>query len=124
MLKYAALLDTRADVITGQFNRDLSLNRLVEIDLLEVKVLKVTTDRMMLLLLDDDRNRIRSFNLEIEQRMAFTQNDPGVTTLDLECGRFLAIRVDDAGNFAVTTQATGDSGTEFGAGSGGKRCAF
>ena len=51
MLEHAALLDAGADVVTGQLDRDLGLNRLVEVDLLEVEVLEVAAHRVVLLLL-------------------------------------------------------------------------
>ena len=115
---------SNSEIVTGQLDRDLGLNRLVEVDLLEVEVLEIAAHRVVLLLLDHDRNRIAAFDVKIEQRVAFTQDHPGVATFDLKGGRFLAVRVDDPGDLAVTAEALGDSGAEIGTGCGVECCSI
>jgi hypothetical protein len=54
VLEHAAALDAGSAVGPLQLDCDLGLNRLVELHLLQVDVLQVTTHGMQLLLLDDD----------------------------------------------------------------------
>ena len=87
-------------------------------------MLKVAADRVMLLLLDHDRHRVRSLDLEVEQGVAFTQDHPGFTALHLERGRILSAGVDDTWNLAVTPEAAGGPGAEFSSRRCGKGCAL
>jgi hypothetical protein len=107
-------------IFTFEHDRYLSLDLHVESDLLKVEVLKVATHRVMLLLLDNHRHRIRPFDLEVKQRVALTEDDPRIAALDLERNRVGTFRIDDPGNLAIPPQAAGGPGAELIAGRSGE----
>ena len=70
MLEHAALFDAGRGLGALELDRDLGLDRLVELHFLQVDVLEVAAHRVQLLLLDHDRHRFRALELEIEERLA------------------------------------------------------
>ena len=100
-----------------QLDRHLGLDRLVELDLLQVDVLEAAAHRVQLLVLDDDRDGFAALDLEVEQRGALADHRAHLAFGDLEGGRLRAARVDDAGHQALAAQAAGGAGAELGAGS-------
>ena len=118
VLQDAALFDAGRALGALQLDRDLGLDRLSEVHLLQVDVLEVAAHRVQLLLLDDDRNRSRSLDLEVEERVAVGEDRLHVARRDLEGARFGAAGVDDAGNQPPAPQAAGGARAELRAGSG------
>ena len=100
-----------------ELDRDLGLDLLVELDLLEVDVLEVAADRVELLLLDDDRDRGGALELEVEQRLAAGEDGADLAFPGLEGARVAAAAVDDAGHQALAPQAARAARAEVRAGS-------
>ena len=67
-----------------ELDRDLGLDRLVELDLLQVDVLEAAADRVQLLLLDHDRDRFAALDLEVEERGALGEDVADLAFGDLE----------------------------------------
>ena len=70
VLEHAALLDAGRLLGADELDRDVGLDLLVEVDLLEVEVDEVAADRVALLLLDHHRDRSRALDLEVEEGAA------------------------------------------------------
>ena len=98
-----------------ELDRDLGLDRLFEVHLLQVDVLKAAADRVELLLLDHDRDGFAAVDLEVEQRGALGDDVADLAFGDLKGGRLGAARVDDAGHQALAAQAAGGARAEVGA---------
>ena len=98
-----------------ELDRDVGLDRDVEVDLLAVEVHEVAADRVALLLLDDDRDGSCALDLEVEERVALADEEREVVGVGLEGARGLPARVDDAGDQALAAQAAGGAGAERGA---------
>ena len=118
MLEHAAGLDAGGVVAALELDRDLGLDRLVELHLLKVDVLEAAPDRVQLLLLDDDRDRVPALELEVEEGGAAAEHRADVALDDLEGAGLRAAGVDDARNEAVAAQAPGGAGAELRARSG------
>ena len=96
MLEHAALLDAGGVVGALELDRDLGLDRLVELHLLQVDVLEAAADRVQLLVLDDDRDAFRALELEVEERGAAGEHVADLALGDLEGAGLRAAGVDDA----------------------------
>ena len=118
VLEHAAALDAGGVLGALELDRDLGLDRLVELHLLQVDVLEAAADRVQLLLLDHDRDRFAALDLEVEERGALGDDRAHLAFGDLEGARLRAAGVDDARAPAVAAQAARGAGAELGAGSG------
>ena len=107
VLEHAALRTPGAWSAALELDRDLGLDLLVEADLEAVEVQDLTAHRVVLLLLDHDRDRLGAVDLEVEQRVALREQDAEVAGGDLEGAGLAALAVDDAGNEALPAQASG-----------------
>ena len=116
MLEHAAAFDAGGDLGALELDRDLGLDRLVELHLLQVDVLEVAAHRVMLLLLDHDRNGFAALDLEVEEGGAFAQHAADVAFGHLKGAGIRAAAVDDAQHEALAPQAAGDPGAELGSG--------
>ena len=74
VLEHAAAFDAGGVLGALELDRDLGLDRLVELDLLQVDVLEAAADRVQLLLLDDDRDGFAALDLEVEERRALADD--------------------------------------------------
>jgi len=97
-------------------DRDLGLDRLVELYLVQVEVLEVAAHRVALLLLDHHRHGAYSLDIEVEQGVALGENGAGVALGDLKRARLLTVCVDDAGHEALAAQAAALARAELAAG--------
>ena len=95
-----------------ELDRHVGLDLDVERDLLAVEVDQVAADGVALLLLDDDRDRLRPLDLEVEEGVALADEEAEVVRVGLEGARGLAGLVDDAGDQPVAAQAAGRAGAE------------
>ena len=124
VLEHAAPLDAGRVLGALQLDRDLGLDLLVELDLLQVDVLEAAAHRVQLLLLDDDRDGFAALDLEVEEgrrrslRTLRTSRSP-----TWNGARLRAAGVDDARDQPVAAQAAGVAGAELRAGSGLESCA-
>jgi predicted unusual protein kinase regulating ubiquinone biosynthesis (AarF/ABC1/UbiB family) len=118
VLEHAALFDARRRLGALELDRDLGLDRLVELHFLQVDVLEQPLDRVQLLLLDHDWYGFRTLDLEVEERLAAGQHGADLAFARLEGARILATGVDDAGNELLAAQAAGAARAEIGARSG------
>jgi len=98
-----------------ELDRDLSLDRLVELDLLQVDVLEAAPHRVQLLLLDHDRDGFAAVDLEVEEGGALGEDRANLAFGDLERGRLGAARVDDARHQPLAAQAARGARAEIGA---------
>ena len=73
VLEHAAGFDAGGVLDALELDRDLGLDRLVELHLLQVDVLDAAADRVQLLLLDDDRDGFGALDLEVEERRALVR---------------------------------------------------
>ena len=96
VLEHAALLDAGRLLGSEQLDRHVGLDLVVELDLLEVEVDQVAAHRVALLLLDHDRDRARSLDLEVEQRAAVDEHVASIARGDLKGPRLRPVAVDDA----------------------------
>ena len=76
VLEHAAGLDAGRVLGALELDRDLGLDRLVELDLLQVDVLEAAAHRVQLLLLDHDRDGLAALDLEVEERRALARGSP------------------------------------------------
>ena len=74
MLEHAAAFDAGGGLGALELDRDLGLDRLVELHLLQVDVLEAAADRVQLLLLDHDRDGFAALDLEVEERGALADD--------------------------------------------------
>ncbi len=74
VLEHAAGLDARGVLDALELDRDIGLDRFVELHLLQVEVLDAAPHRVQLLLLDDYRDGFGALDLEIEERRALMQD--------------------------------------------------
>ena len=81
-------------------------------------MLEVAAHRVQLLLLDDDRHRLRPLDLEVEERVAVGEHGVHLALGHLEGPRLGAAAVDDARHETAAPQAAGGPGAELRAGSG------
>ena len=84
VLEHAAGLDAGGVLDALELDRDLGLDRLVELHLLQVEVLDAAAHRVQLLLLDDDRDGFGALDLEVEERRALVQDRAHLAFGDLE----------------------------------------
>ena len=98
-----------------ELDRDVRLDRLVEVDLLEIDVAERAAHRVQLLLLDHDRARFAAVDREVEQRGALGDHVADLPFGHLEGGRLGAAGVDDAGDEPLAAHAASVAGTEIGA---------
>ncbi len=115
VLEHAALLDAGGVLGADQLDRDVGLDLLVELDLVEVEVQEVVADGVALLLLEHHRNRRRALDLDVEEGAAVDQDVAHRTRLDLERTGLVAAAVDDAGHQPLAAQATALARAEVGA---------
>ena len=115
VLEHAALLDAGGVLGADQLDRDVGLDLLVELDLVEVEVQEVVADGVALLLLEHHRNRRRALDLDVEQRAAVDQDVAHRARLGLERTRLVAAAVDDAGHQSLAAQASALARAEVGA---------
>ena len=73
VLEHAAAFDAGGDLGALELDRDLGLDRLVELHLLQVDVLEAAAHRVQLLLLDHDRDGFAAVDLEVEERGALAE---------------------------------------------------
>ena len=78
-------------------------------------MLEAAAHRVVLLLLDHDRDGFAALDLEVEERGAFTEHVADLAFGRLKGARLGATAVDDARHQTLTPQATGGSGTEIAA---------
>ena len=83
---------------------------------------QLVADRVVLLLLDHDRNRALPLNLDVEQGLALRDQVADVTLGDLERAGVAALAVDDAGHEALAAQAAALARAESLARSDLERC--
>ena len=117
VLEHAAVFDAGGVLGALELDRDLGLDRLVELHLLQVDVLEAAADRVQLLLLDDDRDGFAALDLEVEERVALADDVRTSRSATWNGGRLRAAGVDDAGHQPVAAQAAGGAGAELRAGS-------
>ncbi len=107
MLENAASFDAGGRLDALELDRDLGLDRLVELHLLQVDVLKIAADRVQLLLLDHDRHAFRALYLEVEQSVATGEHRADLALTHLKGLRVGAAAVDDARHEAATSETPG-----------------
>ena len=115
VLEHAALFDSGRYLGPLELDRDLGLDRLVELHFLQVDVLEAAADRVQLLLLDHDRHRLRALELEVEERLATGEDGADLAFARLERLRLGPTGVDDAGHEALAAQAARAARAEIGA---------
>ena len=124
VLEHAALLDAGGVLGALELDRDLGLDRLVELHLLQVDVLEAAADRVQLLLLDHDRDRFarpRSRGRRAPgPRRARARTSRSATW---KARASAPPRVDDAGHEALAAQAARGARAELRARSGLQGCA-
>ena len=96
MLEHAALADAGSLVGALELDRHLGLDLLVEANLEAVDVHDVAAERVVLLLLDHDRDGRRAVELQVEQGVALAEQRAKLALGDLEGPRLAALAVDDA----------------------------
>ena len=114
VLEHAALLDAGGLLGALQLDRDLGLDLLVELHLLQVEVLKVAADGVELLLLDDDRDRRRPSISRSKSACPAASTVPRVALGDLERRAPPRRRCRRRRGRALAPQAAAGAGAELG----------
>ena len=114
VLEHAALRDAGGVLGADQLDRDVGLDLLVELDLVQVEVQEVVADGVALLLLEHHRDRRRALDLDVEEGAAVDEHVAHRTRRRLERTGLVAAAVDDAGHQPVAAQAAALARAELG----------